>query len=141
MRKLFLVQTWPHQLLRYSKVCRGLKHHTLPIPIVQHPPPPSTTTITTTTHHPPQLPLSPSNTTITHYHSLYTTRDQFSILHTLKKQTVFFLQTDICFTSSSTDVCRCDLQTANILPLKKRPSVSFPRKSAEEEHINHKFIT
>ncbi|MFS7939831.1 hypothetical protein Hanom_Chr05g00456591 [Helianthus anomalus] len=41
----------------------------------------------------------------------------------LKKQTIFFLQTaDVWSTSSATEVCRCVLQTADVLPLKKQTS-------------------
>ncbi|MFS7928653.1 hypothetical protein Hanom_Chr04g00323251 [Helianthus anomalus] len=39
----------------------------------------------------------------------------------VKKQTVFFLQTtEVWSTSSAIDVCRCGLQTADVLPLKKQ---------------------
>ncbi|KAL4585682.1 hypothetical protein LXL04_010306 [Taraxacum kok-saghyz] len=39
----------------------------------------------------------------------------------VKKQTVFFLQTaDVWSTSSSAEVCRYGLQTADVLPLKKQ---------------------
>ncbi|MFS7977245.1 hypothetical protein Hanom_Chr10g00901791 [Helianthus anomalus] len=45
----------------------------------------------------------------------------FSSLQTLKKQTVFFWQTeDVWSTFSIADVCRCVPQTADILPLKKQ---------------------
>ncbi|MFS8000705.1 hypothetical protein Hanom_Chr12g01181491 [Helianthus anomalus] len=39
----------------------------------------------------------------------------------LRKQTILFLQTaEVWSTSSAIEVCRCGLQTADVLPLKKQ---------------------
>ncbi|MFS7922221.1 hypothetical protein Hanom_Chr03g00246401 [Helianthus anomalus] len=47
----------------------------------------------------------------------------FRSLHMLKNKQLFFLQTaEVWSTSSSTNVCICGPQTADILPLKKQTS-------------------
>ncbi|MFS7981402.1 hypothetical protein Hanom_Chr10g00950511 [Helianthus anomalus] len=60
-------------------------------------------------------PLSTSTTTVRTPPPIY-----FRSLHTLKKQTTFLQTTEVWSTSSSTDVCGCGPQTADILPLKKQ---------------------
>ncbi|MFS7971779.1 hypothetical protein Hanom_Chr09g00836891 [Helianthus anomalus] len=101
------------------KVCRGLNttthhHRPPPLPSTIHPhhhrPPPTTIV----NHQRPTPP--PSTTTVRTPPPVY-----LRSLHTVKKQTTFFLQTvEIWSTSSSTDIYRCGLQTADILPLKKQ---------------------
>ncbi|KAJ0514683.1 hypothetical protein HanHA300_Chr10g0372311 [Helianthus annuus] len=94
----------------------GITHHHRPPPtiIVYHHPP--SMSKPTAVHRRPSPP--PPTTVQQHHHPpppVY-----FRSLHTLKNQT-FFLQTaEVWSFSFSTDVCRCGLQTADVLHLKNK---------------------